>query len=205
METLPRETFDEIERRALQITASLDAKLGPYPAEVIPETRAQWHVAATVPACEDKAIKFLSARGFGVYAPAFEITSVTRGRKVTRYRPLFPGHLFLFVWDIKRHWRRVRACPGVARILCINEDPVIVPYDAIHRMQAIEYSGMDAFKPKRRNWRRKKRGRLPPEEPNIISISPKSYWCNIEKLDDDQRNQLLHTALGLVPHNVDQQ
>lgn len=193
---ISRETFRQIESRALQIAADLDAKLGPYSAEIVPEVRAQWHVAATVPAHEDKAIKFLSARGFGVYAPAFEVTHIARGRKITRYRPLFPGHLFLFVWDIKRHWRRVKQCPGVARILCIEEEPVVVPYPAIHRMQAIEFSGIEALQPKR-SRRRKKKGRIYDTGPNIISVSPKSYWAGIEKLDDDGRNRLLHKALGL--------
>jgi hypothetical protein len=193
---LAPQTLEQIERRALQITADLDAKLGPYGAEIVPDIRAQWHVAATVPACEDKAIKFLSARGFGVYAPAFEITHIARGRKHTRYRPLFPGHLFLFVWDIKRHWRRVKACPGIAKILCIEEEPVVVPYPAIHRMQAIEYSGIDALQPKR-SRRRKKKGRLVETGPNIISISPKSYWSELTNLDDNGRNRLLHKALGL--------
>lgn len=188
--------LDTIKRRAIEITAELDAKLGPYPAEIVPTVTAQWHVAATVPACEDKAIKFLSARGFGVYAPAFEVTHLARGRKVKRYRPLFPGHLFLFVWDIRRHWRRIKACPGIARILCIEEEPVTVPYDAIHRMQAIEFTGIEALKPKRRSWRKKK-GRIIEAGPNIISISPKSYWHGIERLDDDSRNRLLHKALGL--------
>lgn len=199
---LSPETIDQIERRALEITAELDAKNGPYRAEITGPKLAQWHVAATAPAREDKAIKFLSDRGFGVYAPAFEVTHVVRGRKVTRYRPLFPGHLFLFVWDIKRHWRRIKACPGISRILSIEEEPVVVPYDAIHRMQAIEYSGMAALKPKRRNWRRKKGRLIETGAGDIISISPKSYWHNITNLDDTGRNQLLHKALGLVPHNV---
>lgn len=201
---LSPKTIDQIERRALEITAELDVKLGPYRAEIVRRgnlndaiSEARWHVAATVPAGEEDAIRFLAARGFGVYLPVFETIHLVRGCKVNRYRPLFPGHIFLFVWDIKRHWRRIKACPGVARVLCVEENPVVVPPESIYRMQAIEAVGMEALMPKR-SRRRRKRGRI--IEPNgheIISISPKSYWHGIERLDDNDRNRLLHKALGI--------
>ena len=43
---------------------------------------------------------------------------------------MFPGLVFVFVWDVLAHWRRIMACPGVQSIMVDgNEKPVIVPDD----------------------------------------------------------------------------
>lgn len=194
---LAPKTRDEIERRALEITADLDRKLGPYRAEIVPSASPLWHIATTVAAGEGVALEFLSDRGFGCYIPYFENTIMRRGRKVDLKRSLFPGHIFLFVWDIARHWRRIMACPGVASILTVDERPVVVPFDAIYRMQAIEFSGIESLRPKPR--RRKKHQRaLDSKDGDVISISTKSYWREIVALDGDERNRLLHRALGIA-------
>lgn len=194
---LAEETREEIERRALEIQAELEEKLGPYRAEIVPDASPLWHIATTYAAEEGEAMKFLADRGFGVYIPYFEKDTIRRGRRVPVQSSLFPGHLFLFVWDIKRHWRRIMSCPGVAKILTVDERPVVVPFDAIYRMQAIEFSGIQAVQPKPRR-RRKGALREALHDNDIISISTKSYWEKVIELDDDGRNRLLHRALGIV-------
>lgn len=189
------DVLDRIKRRALEITADIERKLGPYRAEIVPGCDPLWHVAITAKG-DNAPMKWLSERGFGCYSPCLELTSIIRGRKVTHQKPLFPGHIFIFVWDIKHHWRRIKACPGIARIMTVEERPVVVPFEAIYRMQAIEFSGMQCGPLKRK---RRKKNRLPDVGGDeIISISPKSYWAGIETLDDDGRNRLLHEALGLT-------
>src|SRR5262249_2510085 len=127
---------------------------GPYRAEIVPERTPLWHVLMTAPTEENLAAAHLIGRGFGVYVPTFERVWMGRGGKRTRQLPLFPGHVFLFVWNVERHWRRIRACPGVHRILTIEERPVVVEDAAINRMQAIEFSGIEVMKPRRRRRRR---------------------------------------------------
>lgn len=193
---LAPQTRDEIERRALEITADIERKLGPYRAEITPGASPLWHIVTTF-AAADEALHHLSDRGFGCYVPYFERTILRRGRKIALQSALFPGHIFLLVWDIKRHWRRIMACAGVAKILTVDERPVVVPFDAIYRMQAIEFSGIESLRPKPR--RRKKHQRaMDSKDGDVISISTKSYWREIVTLDDEGRNRLLHTALGLV-------
>lgn len=194
---LSTETRRQIERRALEIQAAIEEKTGPYSAEIVPDASPLWHIATTFAAAESDALRFLSERGFGCYVPYFETYSIRRGRKIVHQRSLFPGHIFLFVWDVKRHWRRIMACPGVARILTVDERPVVVPFDAIYRMQAIEFSGIEALRPKPRR-RRKKHLRAESDQDEIISISTKSYWREMVTLDDDGRNRLLHRALGVA-------
>jgi transcription antitermination factor NusG len=121
----------EIERRALQIAADLDRKLGPYRAQIIPDAKPAWHIVKTAPGQENKAAQFLEDRCVGVFLPKF----VKGARLVMKHelvdlsdKLLFPGMVFVFVWDVLAHWRRIMACPGVQSIMVDgNEKPVIVP------------------------------------------------------------------------------
>lgn len=188
---------ERIERRALEISAAIDLKSGPYSAEIVPDMDPHWHAITHAPSASERAAKFLVDRNFGIYVPTFEQTWVTRGRKITRRLPLFPGHIFVFVWDVLRHWRRIKSCPGVVGILTVDQRPVIIPDKAIDRMQGIEFNGIQVERPKRR--RRKKNRPIEDENDNdIMSISTKSYWSKIAELDDQDRIGVLHKALGLA-------
>lgn len=199
------ETYEEIERRALEITAIIEAKRGPFTAELVPDCIAHWHVITTAPAAEAVAAKHLVDRGFGVYIPTFNRTRIVRGRLRDMHLSLFPGHIFLFVWDVLRHWRRIRACPGVRGIMTTDEHPVVVDDSAIYQMQTIEFNGIVSgmsvpAAPKGRRRRRNKWSEhLEHEDGNFApTISTKSYWAGIGKLDDDERISVLHKALGLA-------
>lgn len=200
---LTPETIEQIERRALEIQADIERKSGPYYAEIVPGSEPLWHLLATVPTAENDAIDQLSARRFGVWSPEAEVIRMVRGRKVAQRRRLFPGHVLLFVWDVMAHWRRIMNNPAVTRILSVDERPVVVPFKDIRDLQVIEFYGVEALTPRRRHWRKKK-GRMVSTGPDVISISPKSYWSDVTTLDDDGRNRLLHKALGLeVPRTDD--
>ena len=64
-------SFAEIERRALEIAAEFDRKLGPYRAQIIPRETPCWHMVRTTPGQENKAFVYLAHRGFGVFLPKF--------------------------------------------------------------------------------------------------------------------------------------
>lgn len=193
--------WGEIERRALKITAIIEAKRGPYMAELVPECSARWHVITTAPMSETTAAKHLVDRGFGVYIPTFNRTRMVRGQLRDLNISLFPGHIFLFVWDILRHWRRIRACPGVVSIMTTDERPVVVDDVIIDQMQAIEFNNIVLLPAKaKRRRRRREEGPAPDDMPDnkFVSITTKSYWTGIEKLDNNGRNSVLYKALGLT-------
>lgn len=199
------DTRDEIERRALEITATIEAKRGPFMAEILPECTARWHVITTAPAAENTAAKHLVGRGFGIYRPTFNRPRASRGKLWDVQISLFPGHIFLFVWDALRHWRRIRACPGVTGILTVDERPVVVDDSAIYRMQVIESNAIiskmvGAPIPKRQRWRKNKwSDQVEREDDTFVpTVSIRSYWDGIEKLDDEGRISVLHKALGLA-------
>lgn len=173
-------------------------RAGPFFAEIVPGCDPSWHAINTAPMEESIAAAHLVGRRFGVYVPTFEQVSIVRGKRIAKRRPLFPGHIFLFVWDIHRHLRRIRSCPGVVRVLTVDERPVVVEDEAIDRMQAIEFNGIDVELPKRRRKRKHRQFDVESAAPNEIVIRTRSFWTGVEALDDEGRVGVLHKALGLV-------
>src|SRR4051812_1345960 len=105
--------IDEIKRRALEIQAILERRDGPYGAEIVPGVDATWHLVRTKPSEESRAAEHLSKRGFGVYLPMLRTFAVRRNRRLINSQLFFPGYVFLWVWDVKHHWRRIKSCTGV--------------------------------------------------------------------------------------------
>jgi transcription antitermination factor NusG len=161
------------------------ARDGPYCAEIVPGIRPSWYALQTAPGHENVAAAHLAGRRFGVFVPTF-LEPVSTKRRV-----LFPRHIFVFVWDVLKHWRRIHACPGVVGVLTIDERPIVVSDAAIERMHMIELKGLSMFdKPKRRRGRRY-------EPESVVTISCYSALEGIEGLDDKARVCLLRKALGL--------
>lgn len=185
----------------MQLSERAD-KAGPLCAEIVSGSEPRWYIVVTTPGQEGIAAGHLIGRRFGVYQPRFPDPKIIRGRKQRRWRNLFPCYLFVFVWDAERHARRILACPGVARMLCIGERPVPVPFDVIDHLRAeenklnpVQYT-IDVVRVRKR---RKKRTQVTEQKvveadpDDIISVSSKSYWT----LDEPERFSLLHKALGL--------
>lgn len=194
---LASDTREEIERRALEIIAAIDAKAGPFRAQIVPDCTPHWHVVTTEPGAEDRALKRLSEKGFGVYLPRFDQTAAALG--VAR-GPIFPRHLFVFVWDVLGHWRRVRECQCVTSILTKGEVPVVMPDRDIARLQVMEFGGLGLFRSAKRvraGWRKAKQAAADDGLVDV-SITSKSYWEGVVRLDSEQRIGALHRALGLT-------
>jgi hypothetical protein len=177
----------EIEARALEIAAELDRKHGPYRAEVVPDATPHWHIIRTAAGQETKATEYLADRGIGVFLPRF----VAGARLILPHevvdlsnRLLFPGRVFVFVWDVLAHWRRIMACPGVAGIMVNGaEVPIVVPDAEIDRIQIMQFILAVA-----RTKRRKRYG----SSDDRIVLSTVSYW----HVDGNERNRVLDKALG---------
>lgn len=207
---LAAETRDEIERRALEITAELEEKLGPYRFEILPGVEAKWYLVTTWAAYEDKAAGFLSHRGAGVFVPRFAEDAVLRQQKDPGGRieeiPLgnklvFPGRVLIYVWDVLEHWRRAKACPGVAAIMVdMHGRPKEVKHSDVSRIQALQFSLSPLDEPKKKN-KRGRYGKSQAEQPvqhtdipdDVIRITCKSYWV----ADAQERTRLLDKALAL--------
>ena len=176
------ETVKEIERRALEISAYLDRRDGLYHAEIVPDCKPQWHLLNIAPGKEDIAIKHLSHRGFGIFLPQFmrgavlELPIYRNGRlcgteKIDMSEKLIvPGRLFVFVWDILHHWRRIRACTGVQRVMLTGKgDPVVISEAEINRLQILQFSLFPTSKRKRKRHK-------PSEDNGSMRIETRSFW-----------------------------
>lgn len=140
-------------------------KAGPFAAEIAPERAPAWYLLTTQPASESLAASHLVGRRFGTYLPTFWADVTLPNSGLCRAgRPMFPGYLFAFVWDIFRHWRRIHGCPGVRGVLTVDDQPVIVPDSVIGDLQVIEAINGDLTKMEcraaKRGFRRRRRQQL---------------------------------------------
>jgi transcription antitermination factor NusG len=195
---LTKEDKERIERRALEIAATIETKQGKFVAEHVPNCTPQWHLVETAPSNETKAAEFLMKRRFGVFLPMFEPdVQLKYGNRL-----IFPGHVFVFVWDVLLHWRRIKACPGVVRIMLDRpEHPVVLNDETMDFIQALQFG----FSPRigTANGRKSRKAKHQLQEMTEdtfekVLITTPSHWRDVEKLDGKTRNHLLHTALGLT-------
>ena len=165
------------------------------------EGSAQWHVATVHPGHENIAAAHLAARRFGVYVPMIDdVAFLPQGKRRSSKR-MFPGYVFLFVWDVALHLGRIHACPGVARVLFSDpERPAVISDSDMEAIQAAEARSI--AEAEGLYWRGKKRPRGKRREPlpesDLLKSSPRCYFSNIESLDDHGRVGVLHKALGLL-------
>lgn len=172
--------------------------------DAIDNVTPQWHLLRIQPGMEELAASHLIARKFGIYLPMFWTASKDRyGKTRKRMRKLFPGYLFIFVWDIKKHWHRITSCPGVSAIELSADKAVVVSDGYIRRAQEIEIEFDETIEKAARGGKKRKRRRrrgdpVPVEEPTQIIIHAYDALHDIRGLDDDSRNQILRKALGLA-------
>jgi transcription antitermination factor NusG len=191
-------------RRLAAASVNARAAKNPFEAEIRPGCTPRWHVIATHPAAEKIASGHLIARRFGIYLPEFDKREVFRGVRRERHQIMFPGYIFCFVWDVMAHWRRIRACAGVSRVMLDGDWPMIVPDHVIDEIQGLEIAllihgpaGVQKVRYRRKGWR--KEAEAPKETGSQdVTISTRSYWKDLASLDDNGRNRLLHKALGLA-------
>lgn len=207
---------DEL-RRDLQIGDVIDYSGNPTVAQIVPGVIPHWYLIETHPNRERTAAAHLISRRFGVFMPEKEETIVRRGRKLDQVSLMFRGYIFVFVWGMMKHLKRIEAVPGVSRVVFIEvEDgakkPGIVTDEQIDQIRAVENQFRplkeimveEIVKPKRRMTNRQKMlyrlQREQAERDNEIvacrAWSP--FQDSLMTLDSDGRNQTLRNALGLA-------
>jgi hypothetical protein len=200
---------DSSELRALAVAAAASAtarqRAHPCDAEIVPGVVPRWHVLTTHPLGERDAAGHLMAHRFGIYVPEFDVVVKHAGRmRICRLR-MFPGYIFVFVWDVMAHWRRIKACTGVSSIMLDGGWPAVVPDSIVNDIQALECNLLlngpcSPLKapPRfyRKGWRR---APLPPnEQQDVVALSTRSFLRSLDDIDGLGPNRLLHRALGLA-------
>lgn len=192
---LSSDEIRDIEQRATRIAAYLEWRDGKFRADIRPGIEPRWHLVATVPNKEAKAARFLADRGFGVFMPRFDSPALLRvrhpnGRSETidmSGKLVFPGRIFLFVWDVLHHWRQVKACPGVLNIVVDDrERPVTISDSDMDWIQAVQYG----LAPHKRKRYKGKTGNTC----EFVKVSTASFM----ELDGPERNRLLERQLSVA-------
>lgn len=188
----------EYERRAAAAKAPITR------AEIVPSHSPIWYALATATGGEKIAAAHLVGRGYGVFLPEIEGVEVKRGVKRDFTRPMLPGYLFVFVWNIELHARRLRCTPGVYYILSADGCPASIPDALIHDLQAMENLARplasslnegEAIRPKKKRWRKS----CKPKQSDDFVLRSEPFCARvIPALDIIARNRLLERSNGLA-------
>lgn len=142
----------------------------------------------------------LTKRRFGIYVPLCEETTVKRGRKVDRVFRLFPGYVFVLLWETDANWGRLASVPGIARSIgTLTEDELheVQVCENKERPIELEYFEAETDQPakKRKRRRRSPRPVLVPDE--IVRTRAWSAFDDIvHKLDGEGRSEALRQMVG---------
>jgi transcription antitermination factor NusG len=102
-------------------TASLEASIE-NESEAVDDPSGDWYLVNTFAGDDVRAMRWLARRRFGVFRPMQQRkTARSEGDVVGVMEPVFPGHLFVYVWDIDKARSRILNCPGVMGLLCTVE------------------------------------------------------------------------------------
>lgn len=165
----------DIEARALAHAAEHERRHGKPFAEILTD-KGEWFMLRVTPGRESAVAGHLSGLRFGTFLPMAKRT------KEGKEYPIFPGYLFVFVWDMEAQWRRIRAVPDVNGLV-----PVGVTDGDISWLR-LEEAKHFAQTHKVRTKRRRK------EPADVIVESVRGY---VGGIDTDSRLTLFWKALGL--------
>lgn len=207
-------------RRDLQVGDVVDYDGNPTLAQIVPGAIPRWHVIETHPNRERTAASHLIARRFGVFLPEKDETVIRRGRKLEQTTLMFRGYIFVFVWSILTHIKRIEAVPGVSRVMFVDVSddlrlPATLTDEQIDQIRAVENRERPLpaiiipehmMKPKKKGrWRKNQKSLYALEQEQlkrdseVIRCRPWSaFEDGLMTLDSDGRNQTLRNALGLA-------
>jgi transcriptional antiterminator RfaH len=97
-----------------------------------------WCCAQLEPQRTALALHCLGLNGFEIYCPRLREQVRSRGRKIERTPPLFPGYAFVLVVSA---WWSARWSPGVRRLVMDGEQPARVPDAVIAEIKSRERGG----------------------------------------------------------------
>lgn len=186
-----------------EVMAELAKPFMPYDprnAELVEGVTPKWHVVETFAHCERKVADELVARRFGIFVPESDETIIKRGRKIKRVQLMFPGYVFVFVWDVLEHRARIEAIDGVLQLVLITSPIGPVPAELsdqqIDQIRAVE-NGERPLPDVRANKKGRRKAKRAFDN-DVIAVHPWSaFQDRLLTLDSEGRNQTLRKALGL--------
>jgi transcription antitermination factor NusG len=179
-------------------------------AEMVQGVTPCWHVIEAYAHRERDVAAELSARRFGVYLPEEEETIIKRGRVVDRVTLMFPGYVFVFVWDVLSHRSRIEAIDGVQKLLLdVNGVPLFLTDEQIDTIRYCENCArpvmlqsfeieQDVVPKKRRKRRRKTKKQVVVVHDEVTAVRAWSAFEDaVMTLDSEGRIGALRNLLGV--------
>ncbi len=176
-------------------------------AELLPDVDPHWYLVEVYPGAERRVADEMVGRRFGIYIPEFEETVMRRGRQVDRVELMFPGYIFVFVWDVIEHRSRIEAINGVMRLIMdVNGVPLgltdreidqIRSIENQHRPVQLEEFEVEAELPAKKRRRRRKRAVVKVLDEVVATRAWSVFRDGLTAVDSEVRNQTLQKALGL--------
>jgi transcription antitermination factor NusG len=173
------------------------ASYDPRNAELKPGVTPAWYVLEV--ASRDVEAELVK-RQFGIYVPEEDETVIVRGRKRDRRVRMFPGYVFVFLWDTAANWSKLARIRGVVASLGKLSDEAI---DKIRHcencarpvlLQSFEIA--QDFVPKKRKRRKTKRCVVVVHD-EVTAVRAWSVFEDaVMTLDSEGRNQALRNLLG---------
>ena len=95
-----------------------------------------WYLVHCKPNAAQTAVRNLENQSFGTFLPLQESTK-RKGKIFQRQVcPLFAGYLFVHLNPDQAQWRQVNSTRGVARLVCLGEEPSVVPESIVAALMA---------------------------------------------------------------------
>jgi transcription antitermination factor NusG len=194
--TLPKAFSPEVMAELAKPYSTYD----PRAAEIAPGVGPKWYVVEV--AARDVEAELVKRR-FGIYVPEENETVTVRGRRVDRRVRMFPGYVFVFMWDTDENWSRLANIRGV---LVVLGDLTLEEIDRIRYcencarpvvLQSFEVE-QDVIPKKSRKRRRKTKKQVVVVYDEITAVRAWSAFEDaVTTLDSDGRNQALRNLLGV--------
>jgi transcriptional antiterminator RfaH len=147
----------------------------------------RWYAVHTHAKAEATAATHLARQGFDVFVPLCRRRR-SHARKIEWVSaPLFPRYVFVAMDLDAERWRAVHSTVGVRHLVCLGEDPAVVPDDVIDALRTLEGGdGLIDF-----------RTRLRPGDSVVVTAGPMMDRIGrLEGLDDKDRVVVLLDLLG---------
>ena len=198
--------------RHTELAISRQARLAsPLEAEVSGE--ADWYLVQTRNGNDVGAMRWLARRRFGVFRPMMQKRD-RNGGLLQGWQPVFPGWLFVFLWDARKMQARLKACPGVYDIFCdpVTNQPVPIDRcDFVARLRRMSHDYLEQAPRQRRHagpigrpsrQERRQLDRLKDQLKHRGYARDHEIWTLAHGLAPHQRIALLMRTLACAPPSV---
>lgn len=202
--------FDE--KQSLRMLAAQAERQGPLDCEITQGGRANWYLIKALPGEQTRAMRWLAKRMFGAFRPMQQQVDRRTGQRLAGWQDVFPGWIFVFVWDIQRMKGRIARCPGVASIFSdpATKQPVAISDVFVQAIRALsfDHSGttnrrhiahaITVAKPKPRRLDKRQRKTLQrlKERAKCEGRIDSSTWEKLNQLAPHKRIALLQIAIA---------